>query len=71
MSTAGVVFLLIGLGFAAATYWVGVRAGWSKLTAVLVALIPVAFCFFMGIIGVLISAVFLPAVYKAADAMPA
>ena len=71
MSTAGVVFLLIGLVFAAATYWVGVRAGWSKLAAILVALIPVAFCFFMGIIGVLISAVFLPAVYKAADAMPA
>ena len=38
--------------------------------AALVSLVPLAFCFFLGIIGVLVAAVFVPAVAKAADAMP-
>ena len=65
------VVLLIGVALAVVTYLIGSQAGWSWWAARLVALIPLAFCFFLGVVGVLVSALFVPAVWKMADAMPA
>ncbi|MEX1088272.1 MAG: hypothetical protein WEC36_03530 [Phycisphaeraceae bacterium] len=61
----GIVFLGIACLIALAVFRMGVSAGWHWGGALGAALIPIAFTFFLGIIGLLIAGAFLAAIWKA------
>lgn len=59
------------LGIAAimgvAVFRLGLNADWHWVAALLAAAVPVAFTFFMGIIGLLVGGAFVAAVWKASE----
>ena len=59
------IFLGVGIILGAMTFRLGRNADWHWAAALVVALVPIGFTFFMGILGLLISAVFVGSLYKA------
>jgi hypothetical protein len=60
-----IAFLALGCVFGAIVYYLGTGADWHWGAALAAALVPVAFTYFMGVLGLLISAAFVAAIYKA------
>lgn len=65
MTPFAIAILLIALIPTFATFWIGHRSGWHWGAALAAAAIPLAFTFFLGIIGLLIAFAFVTAVWKA------
>jgi len=61
----GIVFLGIAAVFALFTYRIGYQAGWHWGASLACAAIPIVFTIFLGILGVLIGAMFVTALWKA------
>lgn len=59
------IFLGVAVVIGIIVFRLGLGADWHWAYCVLAALVPIAFTFFLGIIGLIISAVFAGAVYKA------
>ena len=64
MEALGLILLGISLFLGLAVFRLGVRADWHWAGALVAALVPIAFTFFLGIIGLIIGGVFLGAVWK-------
>jgi hypothetical protein len=64
MNPAALVFLLLSIGLGFLVFWVTQRAGWHWALALAVAAIPLTFTFFLGVIGLLVGALFAAAMYK-------
>lgn len=61
----GIVLLIVACLIGIIVFKLGRDAGWHWAGALFVALIPVAFTFFLGIIGLLIAGAFAGAIWKA------
>lgn len=61
------VFVVLGIGcvLGFVVLRLGLAADWGWTRSILAALLPVAFTLFLGLVGVLISAALVGAIYKA------
>lgn len=66
MGPLAVVLLTLAVLLGALVFWLGKRAGWHAVLAVGAAAVPVALVFFLGLIGMLISGLYVAAIYKLA-----
>ncbi len=65
MGFLGILYLLVAVVLAIAVFRLSMGMGWHWGVAVGLALLPLVATFFLGLIGVLISAAFVAALYKA------
>ena len=65
MNPLGIVLLLIALILGAGAFRLSTSMGWHWGLAVVLALIPVVATFFLGVLGLLGSALFVGGLYKA------
>jgi hypothetical protein len=66
MDLIGIALLCVALGLSFMVFRLATGNGWHWSLAVFLALIPIGFTLFLGIIGLLIAGVFVGAAYKAA-----
>jgi hypothetical protein len=66
MELAEIAFLCVALGLSVMVFRLASGNGWHWTLALFLALIPLGFTFFLGIIGLLLAGVFVGAAYKAA-----
>ncbi len=57
------VSVLFGFG----VFRIGTQSDWHWIAALLAALVPVAFTFFLGLIGLIVGGAFLVSVWKASN----
>jgi hypothetical protein len=60
-----ILFLLVAIVLSLMAFRVSMGMGWHLVTAVFLALIPLVATYFVGLIGLLASAVFVGGLYKA------
>jgi len=65
MEAIGLILLGISLILGFAVFRLGVGADWHWAAALVAALVPVGFTFFLGIIGLIIGGVFVGVIWKA------
>ena len=65
MDTLDLFLLGISLIIAMVVFWLGLAADWPWGGAVVAALVPIAFTLFFGIVGIVISVIYLGAIFKA------
>jgi hypothetical protein len=61
----GLLFLLVAVVLSVMAFRVSMGMGWHLGTAILLALIPLVSTYFVGLIGLLASAVFVGGLFKA------
>lgn len=63
-----VVMLVIGFLLGALVFKLGRDSDWNTVGTLLAALVPAALCYYMGVIGLLVAAAYVGALWKAAAA---
>jgi len=67
MEPIALTLLCVSVIMALVVFRTGIQSDWGWVGALIAALVPVTFTFFLGIIGLLIGGVFMASVWKASN----